>query len=131
VVLESPVQMLADSPSNYRKEPESLTFVSKVPTVWDETRVLSAAVGEHILVARRSGADWYVGGMTNWTARDLELDLSFLDTGGYDADLFADGPNADRAAVDYTRTQRRVTSADKIALHLAPGGGFAAHFVRR
>jgi alpha-glucosidase len=131
VVLESPVQMLADSPSNYRKEPESLTFVSKVPTVWDETRVLSAAVGEHILVARRSGADWYVAGMTNWTARDLELDLSFLDTGGYDADLFADGPNADRAAVDYTRTQRRVTSADKIALHLAPGGGFAAHFVRR
>jgi alpha-glucosidase len=131
VVLESPVQMLADSPSNYRKEPESLTFISKVPTVWDETRVLSAAVGEHILVARRSGADWYVAGMTNWTARDLELDLSFLDTGGYDADLFADGPNADRVAVDYTRTQRRVTSADKIALHLAPGGGFAAHFVRR
>ena len=61
VVFESPLQMLADSPSNYRKEPESLAFLSAVPTVWDETRVLSAAIGEHILVARRSGSDWYVG----------------------------------------------------------------------
>ena len=78
VVFESPLQMLADSPSNYRKEPESLAFLSAVPTVWDETRVLSAAVGEHILVARRSGRDWYVGALTNWTPRDLEVPLSFL-----------------------------------------------------
>jgi alpha-glucosidase len=131
VVFESPLQMLADSPSNYRREPESLAFLSRVPTVWDETRVLSAAVGEHILIARRSGTDWYVGGMTNWTARDLDLDLSFLGTDAYDAEIFSDGPNADRAAVDYVRTQKSATSADRMRIHLAPGGGFAARFVRR
>ncbi len=130
VVLESPVQMLADSPSNYRKEPESLAFLAKVPTVWDETRVLSAVVGEHILLARRSGDAWYVGAMTNWTARDLELDLSFLAGGAYDAEIFSDGPNADRAAVDYVRSQRRASSSDRLKIHLAPGGGFAARFVR-
>ena len=130
VVLESPVQMLADSPSNYRKEPESLAFLSKVPTVWDETRVLSAAIGEHILLARRSGNDWYVGAMTNWTARDLELDLSFLGNGTYDAEIFSDGPNADRAAVDYARSKQRVSPSDRMKIHLAPGGGFAAHFGR-
>lgn len=131
VVLESPLQMLADSPSNYRKEPESLAFLSRVPTVWDETRVLSAAIGEHILLARRSGHDWYVGGMTNWTPRDLDLDLSFLGNGAYQAEIFRDGPNADRAAVDYVKEQRRATSADKIKIHLAPGGGFVAHFAQR
>lgn len=131
VVLESPLQMLADSPSNYRKEPESLAFLSRVPTVWDETRVLSAAVGEHILIARRSGTDWYVGGMTNWMDRDLELDLAFLGDGNYEGEMFGDGPNADRAAVDYARTQRRATSADTLKIHMAPGGGFAAHFARR
>ncbi len=131
VVLESPLQMLADSPSNYRKEPESLAFLSRVPTAWDETRVLSAAVGEHILIARRSGNDWYVGGMSNWTARDLELDLSFLGAGTYDGEIFSDGPNADRTGVDYAHTQRRATQADRMKIHLAPGGGFTAHFVRR
>jgi alpha-glucosidase len=130
VVLESPLQMLADSPSNYRNEPESLAFLAKVPTVWDETRVLSAAVGEHILLARRSGDDWYVGAMTNWTARDLDLDLSFLPTGAYDAEIFSDGPNADRAAVDYVRSKRGASSSDRMRIHLAPGGGFVAHFVR-
>ena len=130
VVLESPLQMLADSPSNYRREPESLAFLSRVPTVWDETRVLSAAVGEHIAIARRRGADWYIGAMTNWTARDLELDLSFLGTAAYDAEIFSDGPNADRAAVDYLRTQTSGTSPDRMKIHLAPGGGFAARFVR-
>ena len=68
VVYESPLQMLADSPSNYRREPESLAFLAAVPTVWDETRVLGATVGEHILVARRRGRDWFVGAMTNWDA---------------------------------------------------------------
>jgi alpha-glucosidase len=131
VVLESPLQMLADSPSNYRKESESLAFLSRVPTTWDETRVLSAVVGEHILIARRSGNDWYVGGMTNWTARDLDLDLSFLGSGTWQAEIFRDGPNADRAAVDYVREQRRVPPTGRMTIHLAPGGGFAAHFVRR
>jgi alpha-glucosidase len=126
VVYESPLQMLADSPSNYRREPESLAFLSAVPTVWDETRVLSAKVGEHILVARRSGKDWYVGALTNWDARDLTVDLAFLGNGSFEADTYRDGPNADRAGVDYVREKRPVSASDKLTIHLAPGGGFAA-----
>ena len=129
VVFESPLQMLADSPSNYRKEPESLAFLSAVPTVWDETRVLSAKVGEHILVARRSGGEWYVGGLTNWTPRDLEVDLSWLGAGAFSADIYRDGPNADRAGVDYAREKRPVTAGDRLRIHLAPGGGFVARIV--
>ena len=131
VVFESPLQMLADSPSNYRKEPESLAFLSAVPTVWDETVVLSAKVGEYIVTARRSGKEWYVGAITNWTARDLEIDLSWLGRGPFMADIYRDGPNADRAGVDYAREQRPVTAADRLKLSLAPGGGFVARFVPR
>jgi alpha-glucosidase len=125
VVFESPLQMLSDSPSNYRKEPESLAFLSAVPTVWDETVVLNAKVGSHILLARRSGKDWYVGGLTNWEARDLDLDLSFLGSGSFEADIYRDGPNADRAGVDYAREQKPVTARDRLRIHLAPGGGLA------
>jgi alpha-glucosidase len=131
VVYESPLQMLADSPSNYRREAESLEFLAAVPTVWDETRVLGAKVGEHILVARRSGKDWYIGALTNWTARDIDVDLSFLGAGGFAADLYRDGPNADRAGVDYVREKRSVTPADHLRVHLAPGGGFAARITPR
>lgn len=126
VVYESPLQMLADAPSNYEREPESLAFLSRVPTQWDETRVLAARVGEYIVTARRSGRSWYLGGLTNWTARDLTIDLSWLGSGAFDAELFRDGPNADRAGVDYARERRSVTSSDRWTLHLAPGGGFAA-----
>jgi alpha-glucosidase len=147
VVFESPLQMLADSPSNYRQEPESLAFLSAVPTVWDETRVLSAVVGEHILVARRSGRDWYVGALTNWTPRDLDVPLSFLAEGSsavpgagpstglaagqWEADLYKDGPNADRVGVDYAREKRAVSSADRLTIHLAPGGGFVARITKK
>ncbi len=126
VVYESPLQMLADSPSNYIREPESLKFLSAVPSVWDETRVLDAQLGEYILMARRSGREWYVGAITNWTARDFNLDLSFLDSGPYQADIYRDGPNADRVGVDYQYEKRRVSSTDRIRIHLAPGGGWAA-----
>jgi len=131
VVFESPLQMLADSPSNYRREPESLAFLKGVPTVWDETRVLGAAVGEHILVARRHGRDWYVGALTNWDARDLEADLSFLGPGAFRAEVFRDGPNAHRAGVDYAREEKPVTAGDRLPIHLAPGGGWVARIVPR
>jgi alpha-glucosidase len=131
VVYESPLQMLADSPSNYQREAESLAFLSAVPTVWDETRVLGASVGEYVAVARRSGREWYVGAMTNWTARDLDLDLSFLGPGAFDAEIHRDGPNADRAGVDYVRETQPVTASDRLRVHLAPGGGLAARIVAR
>jgi alpha-glucosidase len=131
VVYESPLQMLADAPSNYRKEPESLAFLSRVPTVWDETRVLNAKVGEYIVTARRSGRDWYLGALTNWTARDIEIDLSWLGAGAFTADVFRDGPNAGRAGVDYERAELALTAGDRLTLRLAPGGGFAARITPR
>jgi alpha-glucosidase len=131
VVYESPLQMLADSPSNYMREPESLAFLSAVPSTWDETRVLDAKVGEYILTARRRGKDWYVGGMTNWAPRDLDVDFPFLGPGRFGADIYQDGPNADRAAVDYVKTQREVSSTDKLRIHLAPGGGWVARLTPR
>jgi len=126
VVFESPLQMLADSPTNYMREPEAMEFLAPVPTVWDETKVLDAKLGEYVLVARRNGKDWYVGAMTNWTGRDLDIDLSFLPSGNYTMDSYQDGINADRFASDYVKTKTPVTSGKKLKITLAPGGGWAA-----
>jgi len=126
VVFESPLQMLADSPTNYMREPEAMEFLAPVPTVWDETKVLDAKLGEYVLVARRNGKDWYVGAMTNWTGRDLDIDLSFLPSGNYTMDSYQDGINADRFASDYVKTKTQVTSGKKLKITLAPGGGWAA-----
>ena len=126
VVFESPLQMLADSPSNYMREPEAMEFLGAVPTVWDETKVLDARLGEYVLVARRSGRDWYVGAMTNWTGRDLDVDLSFLPSGSFTMDAYRDGVNADRMASDYVKTTTQVTKDKKLKITLAPGGGWAA-----
>jgi alpha-glucosidase len=126
VVFESPLQMLSDSPTNYMREPEAMEFLSPVPSVWDETKVLDAKIGEYVLVARRSGRDWYVGAMSNWTGRDLEVDLSFLPSGNFTMDAYQDGVNADRYASDYKKTKTQVSNSQKLKITLAPGGGWAA-----
>ena len=126
VVYESPLQMLCDSPSNYLREPEVMEFLGPVPTVWDETRVLDGRIGDYVVVARRHGRDWYVGAMTDWTARDLEIDLSFLPEGSFELDAYADGVNADRWASDYARTKSDADRARRLKVHLAEGGGWAA-----
>ena len=126
VVYESPLQMLADSPTNYLREPACLEFLARVPTVWDETRVLEAAVGDSVLVVRRSGADWYVGAMTDETARTLVLDLSFVGEGTFEMTLYQDGLNADRNGNDFKVIEKTVSRTDRIDLPLAPGGGAAA-----
>lgn len=126
VVFESPLQMLADSPSNYLREPEAMEFLTAVPTVWDETRVLDGRIGDYVVVARRSGRDWYVGAMTDWTARELEVDFSFLPEGGFKLDAYQDGVNADRAAFDYKKVSGRVDRTTRMKIKLAEGGGWAA-----
>jgi alpha-glucosidase len=128
VVFEAPLQMLADSPSAYQKEPESTDFIAHVPTTFDQTVALAGQVGEYVALGRRKGDTWYVGAMSNWTARDLPLDCSFLGSGTYEAVIFQDGVNADRDATDYRREVRRVTAKDKLTLHLGSGGGWAARF---
>jgi alpha-glucosidase len=126
VVFESPLQMLADSPSNYLREPEAMEFLGPVPSVWDDTRVLDAKLAEYVLVARQSGRDWYVGAMTDWTPRELEVDFSFLPAGTFWLEAYQDGPNADRMASDYIKTRTQVTNSSKLKITLAPGGGWAA-----
>lgn len=127
VVYESPLQMLAESPSHYLKEAECMEFLSAVPTVWDTSIVLQGEVGEYVAIARRSGDDWYVGAMTNWDARELEVDLSFLPEGkSYQASIYQDGINADRYAADYKMSKQELTSGQRMTIKLAPGGGWAA-----
>jgi alpha-glucosidase len=126
VVYEAPLQMLSDSPSNYMREPEVMDFLAPVPTEWDETKVLDARIADYVLVARRNGRDWYVGAMTDWTPRDLEVDLSFLPQGSFTIEAYQDGVNADHNASDYRKTTSQVSKSTKLKIHLAPGGGWAA-----
>ena len=126
VVYEGPLQMLADSPSHYLREPEVMEFLGPVPTIWDETKVLHAKIGEYVVIARRSGRDWYMGAMTNWTARELEIDFSFLSDGGYELESYEDGVNANRLGSDYTKTRKQIRKSDKILIKMAEGGGWAA-----
>lgn len=128
IVYESPLQMLSDSPPNYEREPEVLEFLTSVPTTWDQTNVLNAKIGDYVTVARKKGNDWYLGSMSDWTPRDFEVSLGFLDSGKYEMTIYSDGINADKYAGDYKKSSQQVSKADMIHLHLAPGGGWVAHF---
>ncbi len=130
VCYESPLQMLCDAPSNYYKEPECMEFLSVVPAVWDETIVLEAKVSDYLLVARRNGDNWYIGGMTDWDERDLELDLSFLQKNKkYKMIMYQDGINANRIAVDFKQSEQMVDNTYKQKIYLAKGGGLAIMLV--
>ena len=127
VVYLSPLQMLSDYPEDYLGKP-GFDFLEKVPTAWDETKVLNGVPGEYVTIARRHGETWYLGSMSNWTSRDLKLPLSFLGEGRWKAEVYADGPHADQDATSLAVTTRQVTSADTLPAHLAPGGGLAIIF---
>jgi alpha-glucosidase len=129
VVYESPLQMLADSPSQYRDHPRSMDFLAAVPTTWHETRALRAAIGDHVVVARRHDTTWYLSAMTDEQARTLTVDLSFLESGqAYEMTTWADGPNAHRFAEDLQTSTQTVSAGETITIEMAPGGGFAARF---
>lgn len=130
VVYESPLQMLCDSPSAYLREPETMEFLARVPTVWDETKALDAKVGDYVVVARRNGEEWYVGAMTDWTPRKLEIDFSFLGAGEYTADIYADGVNAARYGSDFKKSTSVIRAGDRLKVKLAPGGGWVARLAK-
>lgn len=129
VIYESPLQMLADSPSNYYAEPESTEFISRIPTEWDNTVVLEAKVGEYLVVARKRKNNWYIGGMTNETAREFTIDFSFIDNKTYTTDIMRDGINALKYASDYSKETRTITKKDSITIKLKKSGGWAAILV--
>jgi alpha-glucosidase len=129
IVLESPLNMLCDSPTHYEREPDYTRFVAEIPTVWDETRVLQGEVGEYIVTARRKGNTWYIGGITNWTERDVEIDFEELQSDSatqplsYSVTLYTDGINAHRKGSDYKLSTFH-SPLSTLKVHLAPGGGF-------
>ena len=124
VIFESPFNMLCDAPQYYEREKECTEFIAEVPTVWDETVALDGKVGEYIVMARRKGDVWYIGGLAGHQAKDVSIDLSFIGEGCRKVELFKDGVNAERHAEDYEKVT--FSSEGTFDVHMAPGGGFAA-----
>jgi len=131
VIYESPLQMLADNPSNYLKEPECMEFLSSVPVEWDDTRVLQAKIGDYLIIARQHGDEWYIGAMTDWEPREFSINLDFLGDGIYYMDIWQDGINADRYAEDYQKVSFAVTKGETMTINMAPGGGYVARIYQK
>lgn len=123
IIFESPLNMLCDSPSNYMLEPEYTSFIADIPTIWDETKVLDGKVGEYIIIARRKGTVWYIGAMTNWNAREIEIDFCSLFSQYISGEIFRDGINADKVGRDYRKENLKISHDLKTKVLLAPGGG--------
>ncbi|RIV19937.1 glycoside hydrolase family 97 protein [Fibrisoma montanum] len=131
LVYDSPLPIFSGNPSSALLEPRFMEFLGSLPSTHDDTRILDAKLGDYVVTARRSGDTWHIGGLGDWTARDLTVALDFLGDGTYEATLCTDGPNADRNPVDYQFTTRPVTRADSLPVHLAPGGGFVIKLQKR
>ncbi|MCK5443781.1 MAG: glycoside hydrolase family 97 catalytic domain-containing protein, partial [Maribacter sp.] len=131
VILESPMQMLPDSPSAYLRERECTEFISDFPTEWDEIKVLEAKIGNYTIIARRRGDDWFIGASTDWEARDFELSFDFLGEGQYAMEYIEDGANAGTTAIDYVKRTKEVTCATKQAIHMVEGGGWIAKIIKK
>ncbi|HJX71584.1 MAG TPA: glycoside hydrolase family 97 protein [Bacteroidales bacterium] len=126
IVYESPLQMLSDSPSNYMREPDMMKYLSEVPTVWDETIVPIADAGEHLVIARQSGDDWYIGAMTDWSPKKLTLPCTFLGDGTFNAVFYEDGLNVATYASDYIIRKLEMDKNSTVEINMAGGGGWVA-----
>ncbi|MEM7572934.1 MAG: glycoside hydrolase family 97 catalytic domain-containing protein [Bacteroidota bacterium] len=128
VVYVSPLQMLADSPSNYLSEEECTDFITQIPTTWERTIPLAGEIGEYVAIARK-GVDadsWYIGILNGNVTRELNLSMDFLEAGEYQMEIFRDGPNAERFAEDYQRVNRTISAGETISISLTTGGGWVA-----
>jgi alpha-glucosidase len=125
VIYDDAMQIFSGNPSEALREPEFMELLGHLPTAWDETVIPDAEVGKYIVTARRKGNNWFVAGMSDWSARDIQLKFDFLDQGNYKATICRDGINADRYAADYIiQKDIPVSRQDEMKIHLAPGGGF-------
>ena len=132
IVHESPLTMLADNPTIYKREAECTHFIATLPSHYESMRVIDGKMGEYIVTLRTDKAgNYYVGGETNWDARDIMLPLSFLPSGTWQAEIAVDGVNADHVATDYSIETHNVTSATRIPIHMASGGGFAIKITKQ
>ncbi len=127
-VYEAAIQMVADHPGAYRDQP-AFEFIKNAPATWDETKVLNGLPGEFVTIARRHGKEWFMGSMTNWTARKIEVPLSFLGAGQYRAEIYADAADADRLPKNVSIQKKTVDRSGHLTVEMAPGGGCAVRFV--
>lgn len=130
-LFESPLQMLADSPTQYLKNRPCLDFMAAIPTTWDETVGVAGEFGRYAVAARRKGDVWYLSAIGSREAQEVEVRLDFLGGGKWCADVFEDGPNADRDAEDYVRRAATFEAGERVVLRMAPGGGYTARIARR
>ncbi len=122
IIYLSPLNMLSDSPTNYEKEKVSTEFIASIPTTWDESKVIQGEIGEYIVTARRKGKKWYIGGLNNWTPRDIKLNVKEITGKTGKATIYIDGPNAANNAEDFQK--KTISTTGEITIHMAPGGGF-------
>lgn len=123
-VYDSPIQFFSGNPSEGFQEPAFMEFWASIPTTWDQTIVTDASVGKYIVTARNKGDNWYIGGMTDWTPRDMDISFDFIGEGIYKATVCKDGINADHYAADYIISSATIKKNDTMKIHVAPGGGF-------
>ena len=127
VVINSSLVILADSPDEYRKYPDILSYLSEVPASWDETKVLEAKVGEYAVVAKRKGNKWYVGGMNAWGDRKLSVDFSILGKNkNIDVQLFTDTEKTNDDPNQYKSNKDSIDTSKPFDVSMASGGGFVA-----
>jgi alpha-glucosidase len=127
VILNSPITMLPDSPSDYYREKECTGFLAKIPVVWDETQLLQGKIARYTILARRSGNEWFIGAITDWRERTIDLETGFLGPGKYRLEAIEDGINANKRSEDYKKTEMDFQAGDVLKLNLASGGGWVAH----
>ena len=130
VAYESPVQMFSGNPSDAYPEIGFTTYLASLPTTWDDIRVLDAKLGDYLVVARRKDNDWYLAAMTDWTAREITVSLSFLADGKYRALSCEDGINAAKNASDYQMGYRMIDNSGHLELKMAPGGGYVVKLIK-
>ena len=128
VVFQTPIQMVSDSPQAYANQP-AFKFIHDVPTAWDTMRVLNGEPGEFVTIARSHGNEWYVGSITNWTPRELQVPLNFLGTGRYIAEIYQDAADAGTNPKNVTIRRQIVYKGEELTLHLATGGGCAIRLI--
>jgi alpha-glucosidase len=126
VVLENYLGMVCDYPAAYEGQP-GFEFIRAVPTIWDETKVIDANIGEYITTARRKGDDWYIGSITGHEERSLNINFAFLPEGEYVVDVYTDGKNAIKEPKELIHQIRTVTKNDTMTIWLAGGGGAVMH----
>jgi alpha-glucosidase len=124
VIYNEPLKMLCDAPSVYDREPEITRFISKIPTTWDDTKILQAEFGSYVVSARKTGKNWYLAGMNGEQAKNVMLDFSFLEPGKYKAKILKDGPNADRIGIDYVWDHAEISEKSGLEISMPNGGGF-------